>query len=58
MSASGGCDTAVSARTRRGWVRVRKYVELLYGKRFHQKLIGGDYKSCVGPAILYGREAC
>ena len=35
VSAGGGCEAAVTARTRCGWVKFRKCGELLYGRRFH-----------------------
>ena len=34
MSACGGCEAGVSARTRCGWVMYRECVDLLYGERF------------------------
>ena len=34
VSACGGCEGAVSARTRCWWVRFRECSELLHGKRF------------------------
>ena len=56
VSAGGGCETAVTARTRCGWVKFRKCGDLLYG-RFPPKLKWNVYKSYVRPAILYGSEA-
>ena len=41
VSAGGGCEAAVTARTRCGWVRFRECSELLYGRRFHLRLYGG-----------------
>ena len=32
LSAGGGCEAAVNARTRCGWVRFRECGELLYGR--------------------------
>ena len=40
MSAVGGCDAAVTARTRCGWVKFRECGELLYGRRFPLRLKG------------------
>ena len=57
MSADGGCEAAVSARTRCGWVKFKECIELLHGKRIPLKLKGAVYKSYVRPAILYGNEA-
>ena len=38
MSAGGGCEAAVTTRTRCGWVKFTEYGELLHGRRFHLKL--------------------
>ena len=55
VSASGGCQTAVTARTRCGWVKFRECGKLLYGRRFPIRLKGAVYESYIRPAILYGR---
>ena len=34
VSAGGGCDVAMTARTRCGWLKFRECGELLYGMRF------------------------
>ena len=34
MSAVGGCEAAVTARTRCGWAKNRECGELLHGRRF------------------------
>ena len=57
MSVGGGCETAVTARTRCGLVKFREYGELLFGRRFPLTLKEAVYGSCVRPAILYGSEA-
>ena len=57
MSAGGGCETTVTARTRCGWVKFRECGELLYGRRFHLRLKGAVYRSYVWLAILYASEA-
>ena len=57
MSAGGGCEAAVTARTRCGRVMFRECSELLYGRRFPLRLNGAVYKSYVRPAMLYGSEA-
>ena len=38
VSAGGGCEAAVTARTRYGWVKLRECLlsELLYGRRLPQ----------------------
>ena len=56
MSAGGGCEAAVTARTRCGWVMFRECGELLYGRRFYLRLTGAVYESYVRPAMLCGRE--
>ena len=39
VSAGGGCESVVTARTRCGWVKFKECGWLLYGRRFPQKLI-------------------
>ena len=56
LNASGGCEAAVTARVRIGWVRFRKCGELLLGKRFPLKMKGKVYRCCVRSAVLYGSE--
>ena len=56
VSAGGGCEAAVTAITRCGWVKFRECGELLYGRRFPLKLNGAVYKSYISLAILYGSE--
>ena len=51
--ASGGCEAAVTARARCGWVKFRECSELLYGRRFPLRLKSAVYRSYVMPAILY-----
>ena len=58
FNATGGCKTAVTARSRIGWMKLRKCSsELLEGRRFSLKMKGKIYKSCVRSAMLYGSEA-
>ena len=57
VSAGGGCEAAVTARMRCGWVKFRECGELLCGRRFPLRLKGAVYRSYVWPAILYGNEA-
>ena len=52
----GGCEAALTARARIGWVKFRESGELLNSKRFLLKLKGMVYRSCVRPAMLYGSE--
>ena len=56
VSAGGGCEAVVTARTRCGWVKFWVCSELLYGRRFSLTMYGAVYRSYVGPAILYGSE--
>ena len=56
LNASGGCEAAVTARVRIGWVRFRECGELLLGNRFPLKVKGKVYRCCVRSAILHGRE--
>ena len=55
-SAGGGCEAAVTARTRRGLAKLRECGELLCDRRFRLKLNGVVHKSYVKPAMLYGIE--
>ena len=57
VSASGGCEVAVTARTRYGWVKSRECDVLLYGRRFPIRPKGAAHKSSVSLAILCGSEA-
>ena len=56
MNASGGCETAVTARVRIGWMKFRECREVLLGRRFSLKMKGMVYRSCVRSAMLYGSE--
>ena len=40
VSDGGGCEAAVTARTRCGWVKLRECSELLYSRRFLLMLLG------------------
>ena len=55
LNASGGCEAAVTARVRIGWVRFRECREFLLGNRFPLKMKGKIY-CCVRSAILYESE--
>ena len=57
VSAGGGCEAAVTARTRCRWVKFRECSELLYGRRLPLRPKGAVYKIYIRPAILYGSEA-
>ena len=57
LNASGGCEAAVTARVRIGWVRFRECGKLLLGNRFPLKMKGKIYRCCVRSAILYESEA-
>ena len=56
VSARGGCEAAVIARARIGWVKFRECGELLNSKRFSLKLKGMVYLICIRSAMLYGSE--
>lgn len=56
VNASGGCEAAVAARARFGWMKFRECGELLNSKRFSLKLKGMVYRSCVRSVMLYGSE--
>ena len=53
VSAGGGCEVALTARTRCGWVAFRECGELLYDRRFPLMPEGTVCKSYVRPATLY-----
>ena len=57
VSAGGGCEAAVTVRTRCGWVKFRECSELLYGWRFPLWPKGAVYLSYVIPAILYVKHS-
>ena len=57
VSAGGGCEAAVIARTRCGWVKFEECCELLYGRRFPLWLKGAVYGSYVRSAMLHRSEA-
>ena len=56
VNASGGCEAAVTARARIGWVKFKECGELLNSKRFSLKIKGIVYRKCVRFALLYGSE--
>ena len=53
VNASGGCEAAVTARARIGWVKFKESRELLNSKRFLLKMKGMVYWSCVRSVMLY-----
>ena len=57
VSAVGGCEAAVTARTRCWWVEIMECSELLYGRRFPLDLKGAAHRSYAKPEILHGSEA-
>ena len=56
LNANGGSETAVTAKTRLGWMKFRECSEILIGGRFSLKTKGKIYKTCVRSAMLYGSE--
>ena len=57
VSACGGCEADVTARTRCELVTFRECGELLYDKRFPLMLKEAVYKSYIMPAMLYRCDA-
>ena len=57
LNAIGGCETAVTVKSRIGWMKFRECSEILKGRRFSLQMKGKVYKSCVRSALLYGSEA-
>ena len=53
VNARGGCEAAVTARAKIGWVKFKECEELLNSKRFSLKMKGMVYRSCVRSAMLY-----
>jgi len=57
LNSTGGCEVAVTARARIGWMKFSECVELLKGKRLSLKMKGKVYKNCiVRSAMLYGSK--
>ena len=57
VSAGGGCEVVVTARTRCGWIKLSTCCELLYGRRFPLTLKWAVYWNYVRLSMLYGIEA-
>ena len=57
VNAIGGCETAVTARSRIVWMKFIECSKILKGRRFSLKMKEKFYKSCVRSAMLYGSEA-
>ena len=57
LNSSGGCEAAVTAKVRIGWVRFRECGELLLRNRFPLRMKDKAYRCCVRSAILYESEA-
>ena len=57
LNATGGCETAVTARARIGWMKFSECCEILKGRRFSLKMKEKVYKNCVRSAMLHGSEA-
>ena len=53
LNFSRGCDAAVTARVRIGWVRFRKCGELIPGSRFSPRIKGKIYRCSLRSGILY-----
>ena len=57
LSATDGCETAITARTRIGWMKFRECSEIVKGRRFSLKMKRKVYNSSVRSTTLYGSEA-
>ena len=57
LNTTGGCETAVTVKSRIGWIKFRECCKILKGRRFSLKMKEKVYKSCVRSAMLYGSEA-
>ena len=57
VSAVGGCEAAVTTRTRCEFVKFWECGELLNGRSFPLRLKGVVYRNYVWPAVLYGSYA-
>ena len=57
LNATGGCETAVTARSRIGWMKLWECNEILKRQKVFIKMKGKIYKSCVRSAMLYGCKA-
>ena len=57
LHSSGGCEAAVTARVKIGWVRFKESRELLLGNRLFLKMEGKVYCCCIRSAILFGSKA-
>ena len=57
LNSSGGCETAVTARVRIGWIRFTECKEILLENSFPVRMKGKVYRCCVRLAILCGSEA-
>ena len=54
LKASRGSESAVTTRTRIGWVKFTECVKVVHGKRFSLRLKGKVYQICVQSAMLHG----
>ena len=57
LNATGRRETAVTARSRIGWMKIKECSEIIKGKRFSLKMKQKVYKSCVRSAMMYGSDA-
>jgi len=60
MNASGGCEAAVTARTRIGWMKFREYEEMLHGKRYSLNIeVVWDLRYCMEVRHgVWGKRSC
>ena len=56
INSGGGCEAAVTSRTRLGWAKFKECHDLLCWKKFPLKIKAIVYKGCVRSAMLSGSE--
>jgi len=54
LNTNGGCEVAITARIRIGWMKFRECGKLFKGKRFLLTIKRKVYKSCVSSVALRG----
>ena len=56
LNANGGCETAVTAKTRIGWMKFMECNEILKTQEVLLKMKEKVHKRCVKSAVLHGSE--
>ena len=57
LNCNDGCEAAVTARVKIGWVKFRKCGKLSLGNWFPLRMKSKFYRCCVRSSILYGSDA-